>query len=1389
MFRRPFLNAYETRIYGDLTGQSVGHFIKSENHPQNKLIRNSGAIMAAIIGIGYAINQVQGTRRFSYNGPKAAAPFPPPAIVGFSNSAGALDPGYLTALGTLTATVATSAVLDIILDVLLEEAVDIASIVDGGTFSFAKTVSESTANYALGAIPGMIGGSTDEIYTFDTSTSNLPKLFRAILGMQIGAANIAIGAQEIIDLIYNLVKEEDFAFKYNSHGFYNEFSIRNASSKFRTKNKNSNYIGSTFQEFEGYKINNLFRPMTVAISTQDDLDNPSIVDTSRFAIGGDAINDYGNTFIKNPQQEQTRNISVIYGSLKYSFENQYGQLDGIKQIQMRGCVELVTPDVPQRRFKSNPIFSGDVYINRYTEKTIMPIFADFLNGQPDQYTYDYLQRVNIPYPRFWMDTRKFDTTELGQEVASFSLATTSDPLPNDLFYLDRGPSSCGSGLIGGILRNSGDPNPAFAMRYAYMYTHVNGVQDFFVESEYNLAQRDWDDEAKGRHYDNYEYTNVDDLFHADIVKEGNFYKYDLSLSISKLNTQVNSFGNIQPRDYDPLIAENCYQYYPKRLIYSLQAKLEAKKDFWRVFLPSNYKDFKNRVSVIKPINKSGAIIFFPYQSPQMFQGIDQLETDLGTKLTIGDGGLFSQPFQNIVNSDLSNEYGSSENARSVVSTPMGVFYMSQAQGKIFHYTGQLNNIANAGMKWWFNKYLPSILIRQYPELEFSKLSDNPVIGIGCQTIYDANDDIVYFMKKDYEVKEEFANIIFFEDDQFVLRQDSGSKGIPLVIGNPDYFNSTSWTVSYDPKAKAWISFHDWFPELSLPSINHFLTTKTGISETPQCPPGYNFNPTTGQCERAKKATDLAAVSVDEVLATVTGGVENCLIDIVIAMDVSGSTDTGNRIEAQREFVQDFLNSSVISTGMTAGSIQVGFTRWSTNHLNSMNPLGFSMSNTVTASQVGSYYAPTPNGFTNICSGFSGANAVLSNRANSQLGDRSTNSSFRSIMLFMTDAVANTAGSNPTSCGASGAAVGCALQNAANAEVYSIFCDPTSSSLPSGATTLLNAITCNVTANQFTVVASGAFPDNTPQFVANSVAGALCGTPPECDCPPGYTLVYKDSNGNYTEDAGECSSDDPPICRKVECGCPEPPFTGATTTQSGQCDDIYQLGDPLYINTNPRLCSYFYFLSTPPSYEKGGLWRHNYRCDLFSNYYGVDYPWEVELIENTGQEVTTLRSVEYQLESYVYKGDLYNGCADDRWHDLDFNFDESIIYNSEQVSGLLKLELNPKEDPYGMLQYPIINAADIRILYSKEEQKYRFNQFWDTTNDRGEFSAIEESIFITQLNGYIKDLNAANLNYNKDPFQHKKFRHYYNKVLLRRNISGNRKMLLKLANTKLNMSFR
>ena len=85
--------------------------------------------------------------------------------------------------------------------------------------------------------------------------------------------------------------------------------------------------------------------------------------------------------------------------------------------------------------------------------------------------------------------------------------------------------------------------------------------------------------------------------------------------------------------------------------------------------------------------------------------------------------------------------------------------------------------------------------------------------------------------------------------------------------------------------------------------------------------------------------------------------------------------------------------------------------------------------------------------------------------------------------------------------------------------------------------------------------------------------------------------------------------------------------------------------------------------------------------------------------------------------------------------------------------------------------------------------YRFNQFWDITADRGEFSNAQQPIFNTQPNGYVKDLNEINLNYDKEETQRKKFRHYYNSLFLRRSKSEGRKMILRLNNFKFQNSQR
>jgi len=457
------------------------------------------------------------------------------------------------------------------------------------------------------------------------------------------------------------------------------------------------------------------------------------------------------------------------------------------------------------------------------------------------------------------------------------------------------------------------------------------------------------------------------------------------------------------------------------MIYSLPQHKELRYDNWTSYLVNNYRDFTSKVTEVRQVGLGGAYILFDAQAPAKIVAEDSWKYDQKQKLTIGDGGLFAQPIQHIVNADPSFEFGSCQDRLSVTNTPAGMFYMSQNQGKIFHFANKLDEISAEGMKWWFEQYMPYKLLEDFPDFD---ITSNPVAGIGCQSIYDNSNGIMYFCKKDYKLHPRVVpgSIEWIGGIKFMVV----ATGYKFLLGDPTYFIDASWTVSYDAKLGYWISFHDWYPDLSLPGRNLFMTTK------------------------------------DE-----------------------------------------------------------------------------------------------------------------------------------------------------------------------------------------------------------------------------------------------------------------------------------------------------------------------------------GIWKHNVRCDSFGEYYGIQHGWEIEMDIPYGQTVNTVKSFQYLLECYIWD----NECMD-KFHDLDYNFDEVVVYNTEQVSGLLKLNLAPKNDAPALLNFPQVNLAtqDIDILYNKVEQRYRLNQFWDITRDRGEFinqfgAFSQQPIWDTEYNGYIRNLNQNNLDYAKAPHQRKKFRHYMNKVKFRRKNQTNREMWFKIFNQK------
>ena len=2034
-FERVYLNARELRLYGDVSGISTGHFTKSEGHPQHKILKDWMAIIAIIAGVGYAIYQMKGKMKRTREGMQ-------------SNSIGqvgalAVGTGVWAApfagAGTLAGAANTippvvTMILEGVIDYGLEGAVNALSVIGaGGIGRVARLTAFKAMEMGTAALTaGHIGPKSTVSYE-GNKFSETPDIMGVITGITTFMTHTATGGQELIDLMLNIMSYQDYTWKYNSHGFFNKtHRIDHTTEAHRFKIHKNMYIGSNLQNMSStIRVNNMHRPGTVVLNTSESVRHrQERADNSKFIIGDLRTDTGGVCSWFTPGVSVRSRISALYVGLKFNIDNQYGQIDSIKQMPLRGCAfmfkdqqqrdpvtETLAPIASTDLFSTKPLFGGDNYINRYTEKTVMPFWWNFMNGEPDGTPFDYRRYSNIPFPRYWMNTEKFRLDEMTKIFTNlFSGANAMSSLfPSGMYHLDQSvsgiiptngltsasdgnasfgegggqaswgsavdttapdvPCTCtgtGSFLVSNVLTNNtvwtwegqclmniniqldnglvgigealviaegevqdnntnayggydvddygallndwpdgisldifnqttpstsysgtgqvtiagtyshltnevtvvaanvdfesnlastsfsivtqgtswpstettywsvpqgfftanpgsdnefycpaveanapvpepeasidnaesvAEPGSRFAVRDAFMYTHNNGVLDFFVESELNLAFRDRGEEDDKRHYDKFEFTDVDSLFHADIIQAGNYYKYNKQLSNKYFQLQISaSWGEVQPRYYDPLVAASCWVDYPKRLIYSLQASIEKRRDNWRVFLPDNYKDFKDRVTTIKEISQQGALMLFPTLSPRLFTGVDTIQTN-SSKFTIGDGGLFSKEPQNIANSDLSHEYGSCESNRSVTASPHGIFFVSQAQGKIFHYGGKgLDPISNQGMKWWFNKYLPSNLLAQFPGLENCPIADNPLTGIGCQAVYDPNNDIVYFSKQDYSVlpdmvdcvqynacegfvynlsecdgysvtfecppgfssntltglcekqewgpaatvdascaadivivvdssnsidgNENTADVISFlqsivtglltnqdisvpgaeplrigmvhfgagrasstnslstfnatltnplnsqcsgqdtmfdEGEQLALTATTGditgwieytssavyshavnceddpmgtdiiagvwagmnllygtnsrpdvpkrliiiadgaqgtiagtcsnsnynnnhdgcvgaggtfvdiggyygvdSSGTAtndvhqnagtvdpatpvvaignvddadsndvynttnsaatawmqtniinnttdygnqktyfigfdtrqledptdtnsdLIVGEPtdnqkeyfnlfanpyssyylsfinnetaiiagivesvitdvcpdaeyfcpeefcslgtglnegmcrclittdpistdqtmpieltdtDYFEDVSWTVSYDPKSKAWVSFHDWHPELSFNSINHFMTTKKLSFDVGSCPPGYEMDDEGKFCcldvtlvEPAQIDNDVVAAFRNVTDAVVTIAPDNMDVAILIA-----ATDRFNSVNsatpmtaAQANFVRELIGNdgsdgnpvTNLAIGMAAGTVQVGIAEWEgkyntidsyVGHWNELQPLtnDVTLCNTGVAAMTptnneGDYDAAVLagnyvlNGSTaprKVVILITSAKDALCNAGNIQ---ESFSSDIEVIVVDLkphgTIGAASLLGcgvggwEDATSCPINFASTGTAVCDENHFEINTAVNSQNTTTTINLLLANLGTVTCVCTGDSIPVADTYPClpaPNPEPQCV-------------ECSCQEGYVMQ-----------PGLCNVLDPPLCVQETCYC-EPPVTGAVLLTSGTCLD----------DDDPQMCTWDYTDCVPPGLEKGGIWKHNVRTDLFSNYYGQDFPWEVDLLQASGQLVNTVRSIEYNLESYVYK----NGGRD-RFHLLEFNFDQAELYNTEQTSGLLNLVLSPKNNAPLITLYPIINPTDIDILYSKEEQKYRFNQFWDVTNDRGEFSNIQEPIYITRLNGYIRDLNMANINLNKEAFQRKKFRHYYNHIVFRRSVSGDAKMLLRLANTKINLS--
>jgi hypothetical protein len=1341
-FERPAFGTNYIKIYTEEKGISIGSYELPYKHPRFKLLTDTAFILATGVGLGIAL--IEGLGKTTIKGGN------------FPLAAGS---GGVYADATRESAPAAT----------------ISDLISGGTLS---AISSGGSLNIVGIVAGIVQMAVQIAFW-------LPK-----------------GMDVVLDIIRNMANFRDYALQYNSHGFYSNYTNVNNSSVpaaypkcFRRKVQNNmiKYIGMHVQDFDStYRINNLNRTKFVCLKVTSDLPNPASADNSKKRVKDLAGGSSGITH-KNPFGEFSSSICQYYGAIKVDYQNQYGQLYGIVQIPTDSCVYEITPAVGLT-YSTSAIFGGDVYINRYTEKMPYYFFNTWMLGELDGTEWDYRNYVNGPAPRYWADYANFDASDFSMSLAwnfpTDILPTLQTTTPSDSYRLD----SPGNGTTLRLVR-----------KHNWFYLFYNGVRDYFTESELNMAYRDYGLEDFQKFYDVYgfSFNDISTMFRSDIISKPTYYKYDLSLSSSKLFNNLANWGNILPRDYDPQVYSSCFEYYPRRSVYSLQQRSGLRRDNWRNYLPLNYKDFYGRINIIKPLNATGCIILFEDAEPTTFVGQDQLQTQAGTKVSIGDSGLFQQNFQSLVNADDALSYGASISSRAAVNTPYGLFFVSQDIGKVFTSNGTgLEEISRTGLKFWFAENLPSKMLEMYPNFPWY---DNPVAGIGVQAIYDSTYELLYISKKDYRP---LRDDLLFDDPNGIPYYICGESVppdipyeppviIPCEGGCPD----GSVIINGECVIESTVPAEFTGPTLEIDSAtNNVVYNKFGIRLYPDI---------SSQTKPLKGVGDNSTYKV------------------------RASNGTGTIITPLVNVQNELWNTSGTCGGQTRGRLNIAGV-WPNGGMNPQDTdVCFSFCTTIPETK-------------QYLIGIAGDNEVkifidgtlwvyLSARDSAGQEDSFVTVPFTSWHVFPVTLPAGTrtirlCGRNHNSIAAfageiyditlaqfqaSGlltpytSAVNCG-PTPADLEPFIIFStrdfideeipDPEGQGhyvCPDGSTMIESG--CDVPLCEITtIVPGGPCPDcqlgisavnidygqsvtltwstqNATSVTMNNGIGTLPLNGSMTVTPAGnttYAILIENAEGE--QKLCEVSVELNPVIQKCPCAFDDPLcFEPCNWTVS------YDPKSKMWISFHDWLPSLMM-----PSYQNfytiknNQIWKHNDRWDSFCNYYDVDYPWEIEYPIVTPNQITTLRSFEYYLDVYKF----YNE-GKDYFHVLDENFDRAILYNSEQISGILRMRIKQKSNPLDILANPVIGPDYIEILYSKEENKYRFNTFWDITNDRGEFSGTKLPMWKTECAGYKKTINPDYVDYNKSPLEHKKFRHYGNRVILRKNISGDNKMILKLTNVK------
>lgn len=529
------------------------------------------------------------------------------------------------------------------------------------------------------------------------------------------------------------------------------------------------------------------------------------------------------------------NVASYYASLKNYTPNQYGQIDNIEWIDTgyNGVIDWTNPN---QNTLCDTVFGGDTYITRFSKKRKIPLFLDDRVVPSDATNAGFLNQdiqlsllPNVGYPRYFMDyPAAYDYTGITNALfGDVAIQSNSRVDYNFICKGSDGKAWQDAGLTAAILGSfagasfgiislpitvgvitgkvKADLGNDIFLRGKYLHSFY-GISSFLCESDYNLELQHGEN-IKEKNFP----RNVGDIIewtqqYFVPISEDNYYIYNNDYSLQ--NTLNPNF--VLNNDFSQSKSD-CKTAHTNRLIYSLQDN--DQNDIFDgnlVFLANNRIDLPKsagKISIIKGLDTNRILVIQENQA-SVFNSFSTLKADI-KNVAVGSGALFNQQLQQYVKTDLG--FGGSQ-TQAVVTTEYGTYWVDNKRAQIIELNQGINNIIKPEEQWWFNENLPFHILEDFPDYDVT----NNFKYIGMAIVYDSRYKRIIFTKKDVELRPEYKNkgitydgkLFHFGDETFSPELDK-------------YFINKSWTISYSPVYKSFISFHSFIPNFYVSNQNYF----------------------------------------------------------------------------------------------------------------------------------------------------------------------------------------------------------------------------------------------------------------------------------------------------------------------------------------------------------------------------------------------------------------------------------------------------------------------------------------------------------------------------------------------------------------------------------------